>query len=36
MKHDEVKKRVEDSINQLRTVTEAFMAAILGSIEEIP
>uniref|UniRef100_H2Z719 Ras GTPase-activating-like protein IQGAP1 n=1 Tax=Ciona savignyi TaxID=51511 RepID=H2Z719_CIOSA len=36
MKHDEVKKRVEDSISQLRTVTDAFLAAILASIEEIP
>ncbi|XP_076802630.1 ras GTPase-activating-like protein IQGAP1 isoform X2 [Clavelina lepadiformis] len=36
MEHDEVKKKVEESINQLRTVTEAFMNAILGSVDEIP
>jgi len=36
MKHEEVKKRVEDSIGQLRNVTEAFMNAIVGAIEEIP
>lgn len=36
MKHDEVRKRVEGSITQLRNVTESFMNAIVGSIEEIP
>nr|CAB3256707.1 IQ motif containing GTPase activating protein homolog [Phallusia mammillata] len=36
MKHDEVKKRVEDSITQLRTVTDSFMTAILNSIDAIP
>nr|XP_018671818.1 IQ motif containing GTPase activating protein homologue isoform X1 [Ciona intestinalis] len=36
MKHEEVQKRVEESITQLRTVTDAFLTAILGSIEEIP
>ena len=36
MKHEEVKKRVEGSIAQLRSVTESFMNAIVGSIDEIP
>nr|XP_039271363.1 ras GTPase-activating-like protein IQGAP1 isoform X2 [Styela clava] len=36
LQHDEIKKRVEDSIEQLRLVTEKFLGAILGSVEKIP
>ena len=36
MKHDEVVKRVEESINHLRNVTEGFMDAIVGSVDQIP
>ena len=36
LKHEEVRKRVEDSILQLQTATESFMNAIVNSIEEIP
>ena len=36
LKHEEVVKRVEESITQLRTVSEGFMNAIVGSADEIP
>lgn len=36
LKHDEVKKRVEESIEQLRNVTDTFLNAILASTDKIP
>ncbi|MEE6503311.1 hypothetical protein FKM82_004796 [Ascaphus truei] len=36
MSHDEVKTRLDASIKNMRTVTDKFLSAIIGSVDKIP
>lgn len=36
LQHDEVRARIQQSVDQLQTVTETFLSAILNSINSIP
>jgi hypothetical protein len=36
LRHEEVQERIRQSIEQLQTVTEKFLVAILSSIDSIP
>lgn len=36
MSHEEVRKRLEASIKNMRTVTDKFLSAIIVSVDKIP